>query len=121
MSKSMAALGSYLVLVFFAAQFVAAFNWTNLGLILAVKGADLLRQLALGPLPLMVAFVLLTAALNLFMGSASAKWASMASPSDSQVMAKNPNSSLSSGRERLAANAGNPGRPTPATAASQTW
>ena len=40
MAKSMETLGGYLVLVFFAAQFVAYFNWTNLGLILAVKGAD---------------------------------------------------------------------------------
>jgi aminobenzoyl-glutamate transport protein len=78
MSKAMGSLASYMVLVFFAAQFVAAFNWTNLGLILAVEGAELLRKLALGPLPLMLAFVLLTAFLNLFMGSASAKWAIMA-------------------------------------------
>ena len=78
MSKAMGTLASYLVLVFFAGQFVAAFNWTNLGLILAVEGAELLRKLALGTLPLMVAFVLLTAFLNLFMGSASAKWAIMA-------------------------------------------
>ncbi len=78
MSKAMGTLSSYLVLVFFAGQFVAAFNWTNLGLILAVEGAELLRGLALGTLPLMVAFVLLTAIMNLFMGSASAKWAIMA-------------------------------------------
>jgi aminobenzoyl-glutamate transport protein len=78
MDKAMATLGSYLVLVFFAAQFVAAFNWSNLGLVVAVKGADVLRQLAWGPIPLIVAFILLTAVLNLFMGSASAKWAIMA-------------------------------------------
>jgi aminobenzoyl-glutamate transport protein len=78
MSKSMETLGSYLVLVFFAAQFVAWFNWSNLGLIVAVKGADGLRALGLGPIPLMIAFVLLSAALNLVMGSASAKWAIMA-------------------------------------------
>ncbi|HVG60115.1 MAG TPA: AbgT family transporter [Hyalangium sp.] len=78
MSKSMETLGSYLVLVFFAAQFVAFFNWTNLGLILAVKGADLLKALGLGAIPLMVCFVLLSATINLVMGSASAKWAIMA-------------------------------------------
>jgi aminobenzoyl-glutamate transport protein len=78
MDKAMNTLGSYLVLVFFAAQFVASFNWTNLGLILAVNGARLLGQLAWGPIPLMVAFILLTAVMNLFMGSASAKWAIMA-------------------------------------------
>ncbi|HSP80148.1 MAG TPA: AbgT family transporter [Myxococcaceae bacterium] len=78
MSKSMETLGSYLVLVFFAAQFVAYFNWTNLGLILAVKGANLLQTLGLGPIPLMIGFVLLSAVINLVMGSASAKWAIMA-------------------------------------------
>lgn len=78
MSKSMETLGSYLVLVFFAAQFVAFFNWTNLGLIFAVKGAEALKATGLGGIPLMLGFVLLTAFLNLFMGSASAKWAIMA-------------------------------------------
>ena len=78
MGKSMETLGIYLVLVFFAAQFVAYFNWTNLGLILAVKGADVLRSANLGTIPLVIGFVLLSATINLFMGSASAKWAIMA-------------------------------------------
>jgi len=78
MSKSMETLGSYIVLVFFAAQFVAYFNWTNLGLIMAIKGAAGLKALELGPIPLMLAFVLISAVINLVMGSASAKWAIMA-------------------------------------------
>jgi aminobenzoyl-glutamate transport protein len=78
MGRSMETLGLYLVLVFFAAQFVAYFNWTNLGLILAVKGAAVLQAANLGTIPLIVAFVLLSATINMFMGSASAKWAIMA-------------------------------------------
>ena len=78
MSASMATLGSYLVLVFFAAQFVAFFNWTQLGLIMAVNGAESLKSLGLSALPLFGSFILLTAVINLFMGSASAKWALMA-------------------------------------------
>jgi aminobenzoyl-glutamate transport protein len=78
MGKAMETLGIYLVLVFFAAQFVAYFNWTNLGLILAVKGADALRASGLGTIPLIVTFVGFSAGINLFMGSASAKWAIMA-------------------------------------------
>jgi aminobenzoyl-glutamate transport protein len=78
MGKSMETLGAYLVLVFFAAQFVAFFNWTNLGLVVAVEGADLLRASGLGPIPLMVAFIILSGIINLTMGSASAKWAIMA-------------------------------------------
>lgn len=78
MAKSMETLGGYLVLVFFAAQFVAYFNWTNLGLIFAVKGAEALKASGLGGTPLMLGFIGLSAFLNLFMGSASAKWALMA-------------------------------------------
>ncbi len=78
MGKSMQTLGIYMVLVFFAAQFVAYFKWTNLGLIFAIKGADLLKASGLGPIPLMPSFILLSALINLSMGSASAKWAIMA-------------------------------------------
>jgi aminobenzoyl-glutamate transport protein len=78
MSASMATLGTYLVLVFFAAQFVAFFNWTQLGLIIAVEGARSLQATGLSAVPLFIGFILLTAFLNLFMGSASAKWALMA-------------------------------------------
>ena len=78
MGKSMETLGGYLVLVFFAAQFVAFFNWTNLGLILAVKGAETLKASGMTGIPLILGFVFLSAFINLFMGSASAKWAVMA-------------------------------------------
>ena len=78
MGKTISTLGSYLVLVFFAAQFVAYFNWTNLGLIFAVKGAETLQASGLGGIQLMLAFVVLSSVINLFMGSASAKWAVMA-------------------------------------------
>ena len=78
MAKSMKTLGLYMVLIFFASQFVAYFNETNLGLIVAVKGAQLLNSSGLQSIPLVVAFVLISGFLNLFMGSASAKWALMA-------------------------------------------
>jgi len=78
MGKSMEALGVYIVLVFFAAQFVAYFKWTNLGMIIAIKGAEFLQSSGLGAIPLMISFILFSAFINLFMGSASAKWAIMA-------------------------------------------
>ncbi len=78
MGKAIKGLGVYMVLVFFAAQFVAYFNWSNLGLIVAVKGAELLSALGLGDVTLMVALVIVAGFVNLFMGSASAKWAIMA-------------------------------------------
>ena len=78
MGKAIETLGVYTVLVFFAAQFVAYFNWTNLGLIFAIEGAYVLEASGLGPIPLMIAFIFITAVINLVMGSASAKWAIMA-------------------------------------------
>lgn len=78
MGKSMSTLGTYIVLVFFAAQFVAYFNWTNLGLIFAIKGANLIGSLGMGRIPLMIALVLVSALINLVVGSASAKWAILA-------------------------------------------
>jgi len=78
MSKSMETLGSYIVLVFFAAQFVAYFKWTNLGLIFAINGASFLGSLNVSPYILMLGFIIITAIINMVMGSASAKWTIMA-------------------------------------------
>lgn len=78
MATSMKTLATYLVLVFFAAQFVAYFKWSNLGIILAVKGAGLLMSADIGLIPLMILFILLSATINMLMGSASAKWAILA-------------------------------------------
>lgn len=80
MTRTMQTMGSFLVLSFFAAQFIAYFNWTNLGVICAVKGAESIQRLGLGnqPAPLMLALVLFAAAVNLLISSASAKWALLA-------------------------------------------
>lgn len=75
MVGSFKTLAAFMVLVFFASQFVAYFRWSNLGLIIAVQGADLLSRLNLGMIPLLVMFIILSGFINLFMGSASAKWA----------------------------------------------
>lgn len=76
--KSMSGMGGYIVLVFFAAQFVYFFNYSNLGLIIAIKGASGLTEIGFTGPVLIAAFVLLAAFINLFMGSASAKWAIIA-------------------------------------------
>jgi aminobenzoyl-glutamate transport protein len=78
MSESMADLSYYLVLAFAAAHFVAMFNWSNLGLIVAVKGAGMLSGTELPLSVLLVLVVLMTTLINLFIGSASAKWALLA-------------------------------------------
>ncbi|WP_415719914.1 AbgT family transporter [Photobacterium ganghwense] len=75
MSKSMSTMGMYIVLVFFAAQFVAFFKWTNFGQVFAVAGADMLQSIGLtGPM-LFFAFILMCGFINLMIGSASAQWA----------------------------------------------
>ena len=78
MESGIRTLAAYVVLVFFASQFVAYFRWSNLGLILAIKGAGFLASANVGVIPLVLLFILFAAGLNMFMGSASAKWAIMA-------------------------------------------
>ena len=75
MADTMGSLGLYIVLVFFAAQFVAFFGWTNLGAIVAVTGAKTLQAIGLtGPL-VFIPFIMLCSFINLMLGSASAQWA----------------------------------------------
>jgi len=78
MGKAMSSMGGYLVLAFAAAQFVAYFSYTKLGIILAVSGANLLEAIGFTGLPLIIGFIIVAAFINLFIGSASAKWAIMA-------------------------------------------
>lgn len=78
MTQSMRSMGGYIVLAFFAAQFINYFSYTNLGTILSVRGAEFLESVGFTGLPLVISFVVLAAFLDLFLGSASAKWAIMA-------------------------------------------
>lgn len=78
LSETMETMGSYIVLAFVAAQFVAYFTTSNLGLVLAVNGAEFLDSTGFTGYPLIIAFLLITGFINLFIGSASAKWAIMA-------------------------------------------
>src|SRR5690625_3612791 len=78
MSKTMASMGMFIVLAFTAGQFVAYFNESNMGLVLGVYGAEFLQSINLSGVPLILTFILITAFINLFIGSASAKWAMMA-------------------------------------------
>jgi aminobenzoyl-glutamate transport protein len=77
-SDGMASMSYYIVMAFVAAHFVALFNWSNLGLILAINGAEALGRLSLPPALLVGAIVLMSANINLLIGSASAKWGMLA-------------------------------------------
>lgn len=68
---------AYVILIaFFAGNFITIFNQTGLGQLIATGGAQFLESSGLNqyPIVLLCAFVFLTAFINLFMGSASAKW-----------------------------------------------
>lgn len=75
MTKAMSGMGYYIVMAFFAALFIDAFSRSNLGALLALKGAEWLSAMQLPPQVTIVGIIILTAFVNLFIGSASAKWA----------------------------------------------
>jgi len=76
--ESMGSMGTYIVLAFAAAQFVTYFNWSNLGAIIAIGGANFLKGLGLAGAPLLVGLILFSGSFDFFVTSASAKWAMMA-------------------------------------------
>ena len=78
MSKSMQSMGYYIVMAFFCALFIDAFSSSNIGLLLALKGANFLQSLALPGQITIVGIIILSASVNLLVGSASAKWALIA-------------------------------------------
>jgi aminobenzoyl-glutamate transport protein len=78
MSKTMGTMGYYIVLAFFASLFIASFGQSNLGALIALKGANALQALALPPQVTIIGIIFLTSLVNLLIGSASAKWALLA-------------------------------------------
>ncbi|MFG6113821.1 AbgT family transporter [Halobacillus sp. MO56] len=75
MSEAMKDMSGFIVLIFAAAQFIAYFDWTNLGTWIAVSGASFLESIGLTGIAVIIGFVLLTAVMNLFIFSGSAQWA----------------------------------------------
>jgi aminobenzoyl-glutamate transport protein len=78
MSKAMSTMGYYIVLAFCAAQFTAAFGQSNLGALIALKGAGALQALQLPAQVTIIGIIVLSTLVNLLIGSASAKWALLA-------------------------------------------
>ena len=78
MGKAMASMSAYTALVFVSSQFINYFKYTKIGTIIALKGAKFFETAGVGPIPLMLMFVVFSAFANLFMGSASAKWTFLA-------------------------------------------
>ncbi|WP_138419924.1 AbgT family transporter [Aquibacillus sediminis] len=78
LSDTMASMGMFIVLAFTAGQFVAYFAESNMGLVIGVYGAEFLQSINLSGIPLIILFIVIAGIINLFIGSASAKWAMMA-------------------------------------------
>ncbi len=78
MTKSMQSMGYYIVMAFFCALFIDAFSSSNIGLLVALKGANFLQSLDLPAQITIVGIIFLSASVNLLVGSASAKWALIA-------------------------------------------
>tara|TARA_Y100000782_G_scaffold4962_1_gene6049 strand:+ start:293173 stop:294699 length:1527 start_codon:yes stop_codon:yes gene_type:complete len=76
-NEYMATMAAYIILSFVAAQFVTFFSWSNMGIVSAIKGAGFLQAIGLSGIPLMIGFIFVTGTINIFIGSASAKWAIM--------------------------------------------
>ena len=78
MTQAMSGMGYYIVIAFFAALFIAEFGRSNLGALLALQGAAWLSSAALPVAATVIAVILITTLVNLFIGSSSAKWALLA-------------------------------------------
>ncbi|MGL5978607.1 MAG: AbgT family transporter [Erysipelotrichaceae bacterium] len=78
MTANMKTMASYIVLVFFAAQFIGYFSYTKIGTVVAVTGSNILQNAGADGIFLIIGFVIVVAIINIFMGSASAKWAILA-------------------------------------------
>lgn len=71
-------ISAYILLCFFCAQFTSYFNWSNLGAVLAIKGAETLQAWNFTGIPLVIGLIFVSCIVNIFIGSASAKWAILA-------------------------------------------
>lgn len=74
LAKSMASMSSFIALAFISAQFINYFNYTKIGTIIALSGVSFFKRINIGLIPLIIIFILFSAFMNLFIGSASAKW-----------------------------------------------
>ena len=74
MAQSLTSLTGYIVLVFVISQFIAMFNYTNLSMVIAVNGAAALQNAGFTGVPLLIGIVIMSAVVDLFMTSGTAKW-----------------------------------------------
>src|SRR5690606_25557756 len=75
MEKSITGMGGTIFLFFVLSQFVAYFTYTNIGTVLALGLGGFLQGGDIGPLPLLIGFIIVVAIIDLLLTGAIAKWA----------------------------------------------
>jgi aminobenzoyl-glutamate transport protein len=75
MTKAVSSLGGTILLFLVISQFIAYFNYSNIPTLLAVTMADALKSANIGPLWLLLGFILVVTVLNIVFTPAIAKWA----------------------------------------------
>ena len=75
MADTLASMGPYIVLAFFAAQFIESFKYSHLGEMLAIGGGQWLAAANVSVYVLIAIFILIVIFSNLLIGSMSAKYA----------------------------------------------
>ncbi len=78
MAKAVKGIASAIVLFFISAQFMALFNWSNLGSVLSVSLGGWLKSMNMGGIGFIILVIFITMLINIFIGSSSAKWAILA-------------------------------------------
>lgn len=78
MTSAMKDMSGFIVLIFAASQFIAYFDWSNIGIYVAVTGAEMLQDMNFTGMGVIIGFIIFTALLNLLIFSGSAQWALMA-------------------------------------------
>lgn len=77
-SQGFSEMGNYIFMCFFISIFTNFFSVSNLGTVLAITGANGLQSIGFEGIPLMIGLIIVACFVNLFIGSASAKWAILA-------------------------------------------
>jgi len=77
-TKGLIAIAPFILICVIAGQFIAYFGKSNLGIICAVKGANILKNMNIGALPLFLLLIIFFMIINLLIASSSAKWTLLA-------------------------------------------
>jgi aminobenzoyl-glutamate transport protein len=73
--KSLSGMGGLIFLFLIISQFVAYFNYSNMGTLMALKLSDVLKSAGIGPFWLLIGFIVVVVIVDFLITGAIAKWA----------------------------------------------